>query len=55
MLQFPHVTATGTAFASKGAVLHSSGGRMWRRGSCLEKLAASRKNKNLNGHHGLGE
>lgn len=54
VLQFPHITTTGTAFAAKGTVLHNFGGRMWRRGSCLENLAASRKNKNLNGHHSLG-
>lgn len=54
VVQFPHITATGTVFASKGRVLHNFGGRMWRRGSCLEKLAASRKNKKLKGHHGFG-
>lgn len=26
---------------------------MWRRGSCLGKLAESRKNKKLKGHHGF--
>lgn len=54
MVRFPHVTATGTVFASKGTVLRIFGGRMWRRGSYLGKLAASRKNKKLKGHHGFG-
>lgn len=38
----------------RNRVLRIFGGRMWRRGPYLGKLAASRKNKKLKGHHGFG-